>query len=258
MTATIHPTAIIEEGAQLDERVEVGAYAYVGKGVTIGAGSVIQHHATVEGKTSLGRDNDVFPYAYIGAKTHDLKYKGGQPGLTIGDRNVFREYSNVHLATNDGEFTVLGNDNVVLAYSHIAHDCIIGDHLVMSSHAALGGHVVAGDHVVIGWGVGVHQFCRLGDHCMAGACSKVVQDIPPYMIADGNPAEVRTINKVGLERRGFSAEDIELVRHIHRTLYRDGLNRTQALDQLKAHEKSGEGIISAMLEFAAKSERGFV
>lgn len=253
----IHPTAIIEDGAQLDDGVEVGAYAYIGSGAQIGAGTVIRHHATVEGATTMGRDNDVFPYAYIGAKTHDLKFKGGAPGLKIGHRNVFREYSNVHLATDDGEFTVLGNDNLVLAYSHIAHDCIIGDHLVMSSHAALGGHVVAGDHVVIGWGVGVHQFCRLGSHCMAGASSKVVQDIPPYMIADGNPAEVRTINKVGLERRGFSAEEIDIVRGMHRTFYRDGLNRSQAVEQIKAHPQASSPIVAAMLDFAAKSERGF-
>ena len=125
--------------------------------------------------------------------------------------------------------------NVILAYSHIAHDCIIADRLVMSSHSALAGHVVVGDHVVVGWGVGVHQFCRLGAHVMVGACSKVVQDIPPYMIADGNPAEVRTINKVGLERRGFTAEQVELIRGMYRLFYRQGLNRSQAVDQLRAH-----------------------
>jgi len=151
---SIHPTAIIEQGAQLDEGVTVGAYAYIGAEVSIGSGTVVQHHATVEGSTVLGRDNEIFPYAYIGAKTHDLKYNGGKPGLKIGDRNVFREYTSVHLATKDAEDTLVGSDNVILAYSHIAHDCIIGDRLVMSSHSALGGHVVVGDHVVVGWGVG--------------------------------------------------------------------------------------------------------
>ena len=254
---SIHPTAIIEQGAQLDEGVTVGAYAYIGAEVSIGSGTVVQHHATVEGSTVLGRDNEIFPYAYIGAKTHDLKYNGGKPGLKIGDRNVFREYTSVHLATKDAEDTLVGSDNVILAYSHIAHDCIIGDRLVMSSHSALGGHVVVGDHVVVGWGVGVHQFCRIGSHAMVGACSKLVQDVPPFMIADGNPAEVRTVNKVGLERRGFTAEDIELVRAIYRTLYREGLNRSQALEKLKAHPKADSPHVQAVLGFAATSERGF-
>lgn len=253
----IHPTAIIEEGAQLGEGVRVGAYAYIGAEVRLGAGTIISHHATVEGNTLMGADNQVFPYAYIGAKTHDLKYKGGNPGLTIGDRNVFREYTNVHLATNDAEFTVVGSDNVVLAYSHIAHDCIIGDKLVMSSHSALGGHVVVGDHVVVGWGVGVHQFCRIGAHVMVGACSKVVQDVPPYMIVDGNPAEVRTINKIGLERRGFTPEQVELIRGMYRLFYRQGLNRSQALEQLRAHPQADDPLVAAMLEFSARSERGF-
>ncbi|MEM9226684.1 MAG: acyl-ACP--UDP-N-acetylglucosamine O-acyltransferase [Verrucomicrobiota bacterium] len=253
----IHPTAIVEEGAQLGKDVSVGAYAYVGAEVTLGDGCTVHHHATVEGFSELGAANEVFPYAYIGAKTHDLKFDGGKPGLKIGARNVFREYSNVHLATNDAELTVIGDDNVILAYSHVAHDCIIGNHLVMSSHAALGGHVVVGDHVVVGWGVGVHQFCRIGEHVMVGACSKLVQDVPPYMIADGNPAEVRAINKVGLERRDFTPEDIDLVRGIHRILYRDGLNRTQALERLCKHPEADSPFIKAVIAFAETSERGF-
>ncbi len=253
----IHPTAIIEEGAELAESVQIGAYAYIGPQVKIGDGTVIQHHATVEGLTEMGENNEVFPYALIGGKTHDLKHKGGQPGLRIGHRNVFREYSTVHLATRADEYTSVGDDNVILAYSHVAHDCVVGNHLVMSSHAALGGHVVLGNHVNIGWGVGVHQFCRIGDHAMAGACSKVVQDIPPFMIADGNPASVRTINKVGLERRGFSPEGIELVRFIYKTLYREGLNRSQALERLQVHPQADAPAIRLVLEFAAASSRGF-
>ena len=139
----IHPTAIIEKGAVLDDDVEVGAYAYIGGSVKIGKGTIIAHHATVDGNTVVGEYNQIFPYAYIGGKTHDLKYRGGNPGLIIGDRNVFREYTTAHLATKDGEYTVIGNDNNILAYSHIAHDCIVGNKIVMSSHAALGGHVGA-------------------------------------------------------------------------------------------------------------------
>ncbi|WOO40136.1 acyl-ACP--UDP-N-acetylglucosamine O-acyltransferase [Rubellicoccus peritrichatus] len=247
--AKIHPTAIIEDGAQIADNVTIGAYAYIGAEVSIGAGTMVEHHATVDGFTEMGDDNQVFPYAFIGGKTHDLKYTGGKPGLKIGSRNVFREYSTVHLATNDAEFTILGDDNVILAYSHVAHDCIIGNHLVMSSHAALGGHVLVGNHCNIGWGVGLHQFCRIGDHAMAGACSKVVQDVPPYMIADGNPAEVRTINKVGLERNGFSSEDIELVRSIYKTLYREGLNRTQAREKLSENPKATDPTLKRVIDF---------
>ena len=166
MGTQIHSTAIIEPGAELGEGVKVGAYAIIGPNVRIGDGTVVRHHATIEGFTELGNENIIYPYSFIGAKTHDLKFEGGQPGLKIGSRNTFREYVTVHAATNDGEHTVVGNENVVLAYSHIAHDCQIGNHLVMSSHSAFGGHVVAGNHVNVGWGVGVHQFCRLGDHAM--------------------------------------------------------------------------------------------
>lgn len=204
MASRIHPTAIIEDGAQLGENVSIGAYAYIGGEVTLGDGCVIQHHATVEGYVIMGRENEVFPYALIGGKTHDLKFKGGHPGLRIGDHNEFREYVTVHPATDDGDFTVIGNHNHLLAYSHIAHDCILGDHIVMSGHGALAGHIPVGDHALIAWGSGVHQFCRIGAHAMVSACSKAVKDVPPYMIVEGTPAEVRAINKVGMERRGFS------------------------------------------------------
>jgi len=256
MSTRIHPTAIIEAGAELDAEVTVGPYAFVGAGATIGAGTVLHHHACVEGFTQMGRRNEIFPFAVIGSKTHDLKFRGGRPGLRVGDGNVFREYVTVHLATNDGEFTVLGNQNVLLAYSHVAHDCVVGSHLVMSSHAALGGHVVVGDHVNVGWNAGIHQFCRLGAYSMIGACAKVVQDVPPYMIADGNPAAVRTINKVGLERRDFSAADIAIARSVYKILYRDGLNRAQAVERLRAIPEAAHPLVVAMLAFIALSERG--
>lgn len=253
----IHPTAIIESGAQLADGVTVGAYAYIGAEVSIGTGTVVHHHATVEGWTTMGEGNEVWPYAMVGGKTHDLKYTGGRPGLKIGDRNVFREYSTVHCGTNDGEFTKMGNDNHVLAYSHIAHDCQVGNHLVMSSHAALGGHVIVGDRVVVGWNAGTHQFCRIGSYAMVGACAKAVQDIPPFMIADGNPAEVRTINKVGLERDGFTAEEISLARAIYKIIYRENLNKTQALEKLREHPQADSRIAQMILDFAAAGDRGW-
>jgi UDP-N-acetylglucosamine acyltransferase len=212
----------------------------------------------VEGRTTLGQHCEVFPFTCIGTKTHDLKYTGGEPGLKIGDRNVFREYVSVHCATKAEEFTVLGDDNVILAYSHIAHDCQVGNHLVMSSQSALAGHVMIEDHVNIGWGAGVHQFCRIGAHVMLGAMSKVVQDVPPFIIADGCPAIARSINKVGLERRGFTPERLAAVKQAFRIFYRAGLNRTQAFAQMHAHASGSTADFLHFLSFVEKSERGVV
>jgi UDP-N-acetylglucosamine acyltransferase len=256
MASQIHPTAVIEPMVQLGADVTVGAYAFVGGTAVIGDGSVIHHHATVEGNTTLGRECEVFPYAAVGTRTHDLKFQGGNPGLRIGDRNIFREYVTVHFATKDGDSTVMGNNNVILAYSHVAHDCVIGDYLVMSSQAALAGHVVLGDHVNIGWGAGVHQFCRVGHYAMLGGLSKVVQDVAPFLIADGNPAVIRSINKVGLERGGFTPEQVERVKQIYRILFREGYNRTQALEHLEKHAQAASPEFQQVIAFAKSSERG--
>lgn len=254
----VHPTAIVEIGAELDSGVVICAYAYIGKNVKIGANTVVHHHGTVEGNTEMGEGNEIFPYAVIGGKTHDLKHQGGVPKLKVGNNNVFREYTTIHTATNDSEYTIVGHDNVILAYSHIAHDCRVGDRLIMSSHSALAGHVVVQDNVNIGWNVGVHQFCHLGSYCMIGACSKIVQSVLPFMLADGNPATVRTFNKVGLERAGFTSAQIEAVRSIYQTLYRKGLNRSQALDALKECNASDPGIVKAILDFVGSSGRGLL
>lgn len=256
MATEIHPTAIIEKGAELDEGVRVGAYAYIGPRVRIAKGTQVMHHATVDGASTLGENNEVHPYAYVGGKTHDLKYKGGMPGLVVGEGNVFREFTTIHCATTEGTNTVVGDFNLILSYSHIAHECVVGNHLIMSSHAALGGHVVIGDRVNIGWGSGLHQFCRVGDYAMIGAASKIVQDVPPYVIADGNPAMVRTTNKVGMERAGFSADDLALVRRIFKMFYREGLNRRQASEKLRADSSFENPIVQTFLEFAEASERG--
>ena len=256
MSGLIHPTAIVEPGAQLAADVEIGAYAFVGAGVTLGAGTRLHHHATVEGNTVLGARCEIFPYACIGGKTQDLKYKGGNPGVRIGDRNVFREFSSVHAATFDGQFTTVGSDNTILAYCHIAHDCVVGNRVIMSNYAGLAGHVIVEDHVLIGAYGGVHQFCRLGTHAMLSACSKLVHDLPPYFIADGAPATVRTFNKIGLERSGFTPEQIDRVKQVFRILYRDGLNRTQAMERLGAHEHAATAEFQRLITFAKASERG--
>jgi UDP-N-acetylglucosamine acyltransferase len=256
MSNIIHPTAIIEDGAQLGNDVIVGAYAYVGSLTSIGNGCHIHHHATVDGKTRLGVGNIIHPYAYIGAPTHDLKYIGGIPGLVIGSNNTFREYCTIHTATNDGDNTLIGNNNVFLAYAHVGHDCVVGDHVIMSSQAALGGHVVLHDFTNIGWQAGVHQFCKIGKYSMVGASSKATQDIPPYMLADGNPAKVRSLNLVNLQRRNFSDHQISQIKKIFKIFYLRGLNRTQAIDEMKLSDIASE-FQNDFMNFLHTSTRGF-
>lgn len=255
--ANIHPTAIIEPGAQIDENVEIGAYAYIGGEVTLGAGTKIHHHACVEGFTTMGADNEVFPFAVIGGKTQDLKYCGGRVGLKIGDRNCFREYVTIHGGTQDGQFTILGNDNNILAYSHVAHDCIIGNHLIMSSQSAFAGHVVCGDYVVFGWGTGIHQFCRIGDYAMLAAMSRFNKDIPPYMICEGSEnVGVKAVNTVGLQRHNFSKEDISALRRAWRTIYFENLNQTQAHEAISAMPEGQNPCVRKLIEFQKSSTRG--
>jgi UDP-N-acetylglucosamine acyltransferase len=256
MPTQIHPSAVVEPGAQLGVDVEIGAFAYIGAQVRLGDGTRVHHHAAVEGNTTMGVKCEVFPHANIGAKTQDLKYKGGNPGVRIGDRNTFREYVSVHAATNDGEFTTTGNDNLFLAYGHIAHDCQLGNYIIASNYFGLAGHVVIEDHVTIGGMAGIHQFCRVGAYAMIGGYSKVLQDVAPFFIAEGQPAVVRAMNKVGLERKGFTAEQIDRIKQIYRILFREGLNRSQGLEKLTAHPHAHTEEIQRILAFALKSERG--
>lgn len=256
MSSLIHPSAIVDPSAVLGAGVEIGPFAYVGPGVHLGAGTRLHHHASVEGNTHLGEKCEVFPYANIGGKTQDLKFTGGNPGVRIGARNVFREYVTVHAATNDGDMTVLGDDNLFLAHGHVAHDCIVGNHVIASNGTGLAGHVIVEDHIVFGANSGVHQFCRIGAYSMVSAYAKVVQDIVPFFIADGQPALIRSINKVGLERKGFTGEQLDRVKQIYRLLFRDGLNRTQAFEKMAAHPEVQSPEFQRILAFAAKSERG--
>ncbi|HTQ30498.1 MAG TPA: acyl-ACP--UDP-N-acetylglucosamine O-acyltransferase [Opitutaceae bacterium] len=256
MSAKIHPTAVVESTVELGRDVEIGPFAYVGGRAAIGDGTRLHHHASVEGNTMVGKDCEVFPYACLGGKTQDLKFKGGSPGVRIGDRNVFREYVTVHAGTDDGAMTVVGSDNTILAYCHIAHDCVLGSHIIMSNYAGLAGHVAVEDHAVLGAYAGIHQFSRIGAYSMLAADAKLRHDMPPFFMGDGSPVVVRVVNKIGLERNGFTAEQIDRVKQIFRILYRDGLNRTQALEKLRAHPQSASAEFSHMLAFAEKSQRG--
>ena len=257
MAVDIHSSAIVDPRAVLGENVLIEAFTIVGPKAKIGDDSILRHHSTVDGDVEMGSNNEVFPYAMIGGLSHDLKYEGGIPKLKIGSNNVFREYVTAHVATNENDSTIIGSDNFFLAYSHVAHDCIVGNHLVMSSHSALGGHVEVQDYVNVGWNAGVHQFCKIGRHAMISACSKLVQDVPPFMLADGSPAEVRSINKVGMERYGFSPDTIEEVRMIFKTLYKSNLNRSQAIEKLKgANELKENSLILEFTDFISTSDRG--
>jgi UDP-N-acetylglucosamine acyltransferase len=257
MGVEIHPSAQVEKGAEFGSNVVVEAFCHIGKMAKIGDACVVRHHASVEGNVVLGKENEIFPYALIGGLTHDLKFEGGNPGLEIGDNNIFREYVTAHVATKDQENTKIGSANVFLAYSHIAHDCQLGNQIVMSSHAALGGHVEVADHTNIGWGSGVHQFCRLGKYSMVSACSKLVQDVPPFMLADGSPAEVRSINKVGLDRANFSPEEVDEIKSVFKIFYRSSLNRSQAIEKVtKDFTDASSARINEIIKFVEQSERG--
>jgi len=254
--AHIHPTAIIEKGAELASNVEIGAYAYVSAHAKIGSGTILQHHASIEGHTEVGENNMFFPYTMIGSKTQDLKYCGDTTYTKIGNHNCFREFSTVHSGTFEGNTTTVGDYNNFLSYTHIAHECQVGSHIIMSNNATLAGHVVMGDYVVVGGLSAVHQFCKIGSYSMIGGCCKLVKDLPPYMIGDGNPAVVRTINKIGLERNGFTVEQIRMVRNLFKIVYREGLNHSQAIERMKALDYSADPIVVSLVEFLENSERG--
>jgi UDP-N-acetylglucosamine acyltransferase len=251
----IHSSAVIHPWAQIGEGCRIGPFCVVGEHVVLGANCHLHSHATIEGHTRLGAGNEIFPFACIGAKTQDLKWKGGITRTEIGDRNVFRESVTVHAATNDGDATVIGNDNLFLVNAHVAHDCVIGNHVIMSGVAGLAGHVVMEDHAIISAFSGVHQFCRIGRLAIVGGYTKVVQDVPPFMLVDGIPAEARTINKVGLERNGVPDTTIAVLRQAYKILFRDGLTISNALIRIES-ELPTLPELQHLVQFIRSSERG--
>jgi len=252
---SIHPSAIIHAKAQIGADCEIGPYCVIGEHVTLGAGCKLHSHVVIDGHTRIGNENQIYPFASIGHQTQDLKWKGGITRTEIGDSNTIREYVSIHSATSDGDATIVGSRNNILAYCHIAHDCRLGDDIIMSNVATLAGHVTVGDRAVIGGLVAIHQFCRVGKFSMTGGCSKVVQDIPPFMIGDGNPAETRTINKVGMERHGISEEAQAAMKAAYKILFREGLNIPNAVTRIEA-ELPPLPEIKHLVEFVKTSERG--
>lgn len=250
-----HPTAVIHRGARIGADCEIGPYCVIGEHVVLGNGCKLHSHVVIDGHTTLGKENEIFPFASIGLKTQDLKWKGGLTRTRIGDRNTVREYVTINSATGDGEVTIVGSNNHILAYAHIAHNVTLGNHVIMSNVATLAGHVEVEDYAVIGGLAAVHQFCRIGRMAIIGGCSKVVQDVPPYMMADGNPAITRTINKVGLERNGVSEEAQGALKQAFKVLFREGLTISNALAQIEA-ELPALAEIKWLIEFVRASERG--
>ncbi len=258
MAGLIHATALLDPDVRLGEGVEVGAYAVIGPGVEIGANTRIGAHAVIQGPTRLGADNAVFPFASVGSAPQDTKYKGEPTRLEIGDRNVIREFVSLNRGTTKDEgVTRIGDDNLFMAYSHVAHDCRVGSHCVLANHATLGGHVHLGDWVIMAGFSGVHQFCKVGAHAFIANNAAVTRDVPPYIMAVGQPAAAHSVNAEGLKRRGFTPEQIRNLRNAFRLLYRSGLKLTDATAQLAAiAEEQPE--VRALVEFLPLSTRSIV
>ena len=256
----IHQTAIVEDGAQLGADVEIGPYAHVGKDVVIGDGTIVKQGAIIDGHTTIGSCCQIFPYACIGMKTQDLKYRDGSVSyVEIGDRTVIREFATVHLGTSDGEKTIIGSDCLFMCYCHAAHGVIMGNHVICSNSVQLAGDVHLQDYAIVGGCSAVHQFCTVGRHAMVGGLSRVVQDVPPYMLCGNSHGDVRIVgpNSVGLSRRGFPDATVSLLKKAARILYHDGLNRSQALARIETELEQTEEI-KELVDFYRNSQRGVI
>jgi UDP-N-acetylglucosamine acyltransferase len=252
---SIHPTAVVHAAARIGSGCLIGPYCVIGEHVQLGDHNKLHSHVVLDGHTSLGTGNDIYPFASIGLKSQDLKWKGGVTRVEIGNDNTFREHVTVNSATAEGGVTRIGSHNHLLAYAHVAHDCTLGNHIVMSNVATLAGHIVVEDFATVGGLAAVHQFCRIGMMSIIGGCSKVVQDVPPFMLVDGNPAETRTINKVGLDRNGVTEETQNALKQAYRILFRDGLTIPNALARIES-ELPGSVELKHLVHFARSSERG--
>ncbi|WP_428424155.1 acyl-ACP--UDP-N-acetylglucosamine O-acyltransferase [Methylibium sp.] len=260
--SAIHPTAVVDPQAQLAADVQVGPYTVIGPHVRIGAGTSLGAHCVIEGHTTIGADNRIWQFCSIGAAPQDKKYAGEPTRLEIGDRNTIREFCTFNCGTaQDSGVTRVGNDNWVMAYVHLAHDVQLGSQCILANNATLAGHVHLGDWAIVGGLTGVHQFVKIGAHAMVGFQTALSQDVPPFMMVDGNPAEVRGFNIEGLRRRGFGPERIAQVKQMHRLLYRNGLTLEEskaAIAALKGSVGGGDTDVELMLGFLGASKRGIV
>lgn len=251
----IHPTAVIAAGAEIDEDVEIGPYSIIGEHVKIGKGARIMAHVYLDGWTTIGAECAIFPFASIGTQTQDLKYKGGVTFVEIGEKTTLREYVTVNSGTNEGDVTRVGARCHILAYNHIAHQCLLGNDVIMSNACQLAGHIIVEDCVTFGGLCGVHQFVRIGRMCILGGCSKATQDIPPFMMADGNPAAIHGLNIIGMQRRNVPEETRRILKEAHRIIYRQNLTVQQALEKIRTELPSCPEL-EHLTAFIASSERG--
>jgi UDP-N-acetylglucosamine acyltransferase len=253
----IHSSAIVDSKAEIGAGAMIGPYCVIGADVVLGQNCWLQHHVTLCGPMAAGARNKFYAYCSIGQQTQDLKYQGEPTYLEIGDENTFREFVTVNRGTTPEGKTRNGSLGNFLAYSHIGHDCSVGDHVDFSNNGTLAGHVRVGNHAVMGGLTAVHQFCRIGRFAITGGCSKIVQDVPPFMIADGNPAEIRGINLVGLERKNFPPESVKLIKEAFRLIYRSKYNTRQAVEAMRKELPQKEEI-AEIIEFIEQSERGII
>uniref|UniRef100_A0AAT9G3Z2 Acyl-[acyl-carrier-protein]--UDP-N-acetylglucosamine O-acyltransferase n=1 Tax=Candidatus Aschnera chinzeii TaxID=1485666 RepID=A0AAT9G3Z2_9ENTR len=260
-TATIHPSSIIEEGAIIGDNVRIGPFCYIGPYVNIGAETILKSSVVIKGHTKIGSHNQIFQFVTIGEINQDLKYKGEQTLVEIGNYNCIRESCTIHRGTvQGGGLTKIGNDNLLMVNTHIAHDCLLGNRCVIANNGTLGGHTKLDDYVVIGGMSAVHQFCSIGTHVMVGGCSGIVQDVPPYIIAQGNHAIPYGVNIEGLKRRGFDAYSLKSIKYAYKILYRCGKSFKEARKKLMLLGKNNQYIknISDFLEKSAISNRGII
>lgn len=256
MLPEIHPTAIVHPRAVLGPGIRIGAYSVIGEDVRLGAGTEVGHHVVLEGTVVIGDRCRVGHGAVIGSPPQDLKYRQGTPsGVRIGNDTVIREYVTVHRSTQEHGWTLIGDENLIMASSHIAHDCRLGNHIIVINYAGLTGHVEVEDFAIIGGLTGIHPFTRVGAYGYVGGCAKVVQDVPPCMIADGNPATVRSVNVIGLRRNGIGPEIRQAIQRAFRILYRSGLPPKSALERVRA-EVPSSSLINHLVEFVENSRRG--
>ncbi|UGQ48857.1 acyl-ACP--UDP-N-acetylglucosamine O-acyltransferase [Massilia endophytica] len=262
MATKIHPTAIVDPKAQLGDGVEIGAYSIVGPDVVIGARTWVGPHVVIEGHTTIGEDNKFFQFSSIGAPPQDKKWKGEPTRLEVGDRNTIREFCTFNLGTvQDKGVTKLGHDNWISAYVHLAHDCVVGNNTIFSNNAQMAGHVEIGDYVIMSGYANVHQFCKIGAHAFVGMSTSLTQDVPPFVLLNGNPAQAHGINIEGLKRRGFTREQIGALRTAYKTLYRSGLTLEEAKAALLEQEQATPDAavhLNAFRTFLDTATRGIV
>ncbi|MCK4549283.1 MAG: acyl-ACP--UDP-N-acetylglucosamine O-acyltransferase [Candidatus Krumholzibacteria bacterium] len=255
MSTEVHGAAIVHDGAELGKDVTIGPYSVIGPDVKIGEGTSVASNVLIDGHTTIGAGNTIFHGAVLGTPPQDLKYRGARSSVRIGDNNMIREYATVNTATNEGDATIVGSGCLMMAYSHVAHDCIIGDNVILANAVNLAGHVTIYDHAILGGMVPVHQFVRIGVHSFVGGGSRVAKDVLPYVKVAGSPPKVSGLNTVGLKRRGFEDSQLDRIKAAYRLIYRSGLNVTQAIERIEIEIESSEEI-EILLDFIRGSQRG--